>query len=586
MTPPGSSGIKTITSVVIKAQSDTLPAGDSSRVTATVTAADGSTITNARLNWQSSDTSIARVDSSGLIVTRGVGAFRIAVTASEQGASATASSTVDMLAERTVESISLAHAGATDTVTISDTVRVAAIARDGLGAVFPGVQFLWSVSDTATASVDASGLVTARAMGPVTVTATATGPSDQVRRAVLASAKLTIRLAFTHIEAGNSETCGIARGGSVYCWGDPQWGRLGDGVAYPQISQVAHPVRVQGKSAFVKLMLDKGSDGRGGHACATTIEGALDCWGSGSWGMLGDGADGQAIPPHFVNSPVQVGSGLFVDVGLGSQDTCALTTSGDAYCAGSNFRKQLGVDTVSTVCVESDLPVYYAESCSNTFVKVSGGQRFSEIFVGGTTACGLTSVAAAWCWGANESGEAGVNSTVPQATPVPVQGGLTFSTLAGGAATVCGLTAGGAAYCWGHGTFGELGAGSQVSSSVPVRVGTAQTFAHISAGYDHVCALTTAGDTYCWGGNSRGELGVQTTDVCSDGPSYSEPCSMTAVEVPGVPKFVGISAGFNHTCGLVADGSVYCWGAEDFGQLGNGVSTVATRTAVRVEDTL
>src|SRR6185312_401307 len=217
----------------------------------------------------------------------------LTVTASEQGAPATASSTVDMLAERTVESISLAHAGATDTVTISDTVRVAAIARDGLGAVFPGVQFLWSVSDTAAASVDASGLVTARAMGPVTVTATATGPSDQVRHAVVASGKLTIRLAFTHIEAGNSETCGIARGGSVYCWGDPQWGRLGDGVVYPQVSQVAHPVRVQSKSAFVKLMLDKGSDGRGGHACATTIEGALDCWGSGSWGMLGDGADGQ-----------------------------------------------------------------------------------------------------------------------------------------------------------------------------------------------------------------------------------------------------------------------------------------------------
>src|SRR6185437_1298878 len=148
VTPPGSSGTKTIAGVVIKAQSDTLPAGDSSRVTAMVTAADGSTITNARLNWQSSDTSIARVDSSGLIVTRGVGAFRLTVTASEQGAPATASSTVDMLAERTVESISLAHAGATDTVTISDTVRVAAIARDGLGAVFPGVQFLWSVSDT------------------------------------------------------------------------------------------------------------------------------------------------------------------------------------------------------------------------------------------------------------------------------------------------------------------------------------------------------------------------------------------------------------------------------------------------------
>jgi len=158
-------------------------------------------------------------------------------------------------------------------------------------------------------------------------------------------------------------------------------------------------------------------------------------------------------------------------------------------------------------------------------------------------------------------------------------------TLTGGSGETCGLTMDGTAYCWGRGGFGELGDGTQQPSTVPIAVKTTSRFTQISAGGDHVCALTAAGDAYCWGVNSSGELGVATSESCNGNATYSLICSTQPVQPVGVPKFIGIAAGATYTCGLVADGSVYCWGGNDRGQLGNGTSVASSMTPVRVKDT-
>ena len=301
--------------------------------------------------------------------------------------------------------------------------------------------------------------------------------------------------------------------------------------------------------------------------------------------MLADGADGQGIPPHSTAIPIRVGSGVFVDVALGAENTCALTASGVPYCAGGNIFKQLGIDTVPNVCIQPQLPNNYGESCSSTFVQVSGSTTFSRIYGSGYTTCGVTSVGVAWCWGGDIAGEAGVGTLYPVPTPTQIQGGLTFTTMAGGSSVMCALTPAGTAYCWGRGGFGALGTGIQVPSNTPVAVATLLTFTQIAAGGEHVCALTSSGDTYCWGTNTDGELGSVTTESCNGNSSYSLPCSTRPIQVLGVPKFVGIAAGSNHTCGLVANGSVYCWGAGDHGELGNGSTIASSITAVRVKDT-
>ncbi|MEO6923272.1 MAG: hypothetical protein ABI142_05555 [Bryocella sp.] len=585
--PDGSGGNGRVAGSVMVTGSlpDTIGAGDTFRVYAVVTATDGSAISSPQLTWLSSDTSVARIDNSGFLTSVGVGSFTLTVTAIAPGARTSVSGTKSSYAERTVESVTVTRAAGADTLAMGDSTNLSIVARDGLGVVFPAATVSWSVADTTAASVSSSGVLLARAMGRDTIIATATGPAGAVRRPVTGKIGVTVRLALTHIEAGTEHTCGIARGGSIYCWGEGAWGRLGDGVSYPEWTSVAHPVRVSSSATFTSLSVDEQADSRSGHTCATTTDQALYCWGSGSWGMLGDGTDGQGLPPHLSITPVRVGAGSFVDVAVGGKDSCALTASGDVYCAGSNYGKQLGVDTVATSCVEPQLPNGYAESCSSSFVKVSGGKTFSRIYAGDYTACGLTSGGDALCWGWNPMGEGGVGNANPLPTPTVVLGGLKFSTLTGGTSEICGLTLNGTAYCWGRGGFGALGDGTQQPSYAPIAVTTAVRFTQISAGGEHVCALTAAGDTYCWGVNSSGELGVTTSESCNGNATYSLACSTRPVQPVGAPKFIGIAAGGTYTCGLVADGSVYCWGANDRGQLGNGTSVVSSMTPVRVKDT-
>lgn len=313
----GPSGEPPLASITLEIAADTIAAGES--VTASVTghAADGSTVATPPILWTSSDTTIARVDAAGHVRTVGIGNFAIGATTATGSPPLSASK--QMYSKSLITSIELSRAAGTDTISIDDTLRITAVARDGLGNVVPGATLEWTVSDTAAASIDASGLLHARAMAPVSAVATVVGPAGAFRVGTKGTTALTVRLVFTHIDAGTEHTCGIARGGSVYCWGEGALGRLGDGITYPVWTAVSHPVRVMSTKTFSNVSADEQQDSRSGHTCGVATDGSLSCWGSGSWGMLGDGADGQGMPPHLTAIPVAVGSAHFVDVAVGAK---------------------------------------------------------------------------------------------------------------------------------------------------------------------------------------------------------------------------------------------------------------------------
>lgn len=265
---------------------------------------------------------------------------------------------------------------------------------------------------------------------------------------------------------------------------------------------------------------------------------------------------------------VTVVSFTFASVAVGGAHTCALTTSGAAWCWGRGEFGQLGVAPPATTCSFET----QALPCSLAPVAVQGGRSFTRLTAGGTHTCGLTGAGAAYCWGHNNAGQLGDNSTTNsfndrQDAPVAVAGGLVFSALSAGPLHTCGITAAGAAHCWGANVRGGIGDGSTTNRPVPVPVTGGLTFVQITTGglaSGISCGLTGAGAAFCWGENLEGQLGIGTPDdVAHPAP----------VPVSGGISFSSLATGTSHNCGVTSAGSGSCRGANVLGSLGDGTMT-------------
>ena len=326
--------------------------------------------------------------------------------------------------------------------------------------------------------------------------------------------------AFTKLGAGSYFTCGITANGLTYCWGDNWYGQLGDGTIGTQPT----PVAVTGTVVFGSLVSGQH------HTCGLTLAGAAYCWGSNSNRQLGDGSTTNQANP----SPVS-GSVVFASISAGSGFTCGLDRSGLAYCWGAAGPGN-----------DSRVPT-----------AVSGGKTFTTFSAGGSHACGLTSGGTAYCVGGNWNGQIGDGTTNWALSPVAVSVSKSFTGLATGDSHTCGITSDGSAYCWGSNQYGQLGDGTTTSRTTPVAVSTSVRFASLVADWGNTCGLTVSGSAYCWGNNWWGQIG--------NGNNGSE--SLNPVAVTGSKVFTSLSMGYDVTCGLVSDGTPYCWGSIPSGDV-------------------
>ncbi|MCL2822443.1 MAG: hypothetical protein FWD57_00455 [Polyangiaceae bacterium] len=184
------------------------------------------------------------------------------------------------------------------------------------------------------------------------------------------------------------------------------------------------------------------------------------------------------------------------------------------------------------------------------------------IAAGAFHTCGVTSAGKVFCWGSNSSGQLGYETEGEESMPAPVpalsSGVVAVS--AGGAHT-CALTDSGAVLCWGANSSGQLGNGSDDDRGVPTPVlGLQSGVIAISAGRSHSCAVMNNGKVMCWGNNMFGQLG--------DGSLVDRDRPTPVVWLSG--KAVSVSAGGLYTCAVMESGIDMCWGQGDWGQLGNG----------------
>ena len=432
-------------------------------------------------------------------------------------------------------------------------------------------------------------LVPGSAVDPATHTVTGT-TSHFSTYGVLASAS---------VNAGSIASCGTGTSARTVCWGDNLRGELGDNstTGPDQCNSVPcslTPTLVANADTFVVVSVG------GAHACGVTPPpvGAAECWGASYFGQLGNGPSGGAqlcgvagvtdlLPCS--TTPVTVSGGLtFASVSAGALHTCGVTSAGAVYCWGFNEGGQLGDNTTTGPETCSAFGETFA--CSTVPDAVGGGLTFAMVSAGGAHTCGVTTTGAAYCWGSNGAGQLGDNApggpqqcgpaagTFPcSMTPVPVAGGLSFASVTAGASYTCGLTTANVAYCWGENFGGQLGDGTTTFASSPVAVLGGLSFTALSASASdsgHTCGVTTSGAAYCWGFGQSGELGA--------GPTITQ--SLTPVQVSGGLSFVAVSAGGFHTCGITSAPTLdtaYCWGANFQGQLGNGTTT-SSSTPVQV----
>jgi alpha-tubulin suppressor-like RCC1 family protein len=210
---------------------------------------------------------------------------------------------------------------------------------------------------------------------------------------------------------------------------------------------------------------------------------------------------------------------------------------------------------------------------------------FRQVSAGGLHTCGVTPDNRAYCWGSNGFGNLGDGTTTDRLTPVAVVGGLRFRQVSAGNFHTCGVTTDNRAYCWGFNQTGELGNGTSTGpetcnnqridfscSTRPVAVAGGLRFLVVSAGGNHTCGVTPGNLAYCWGFNAAGQLGNGTNtgpETCAAGRA----CSTRPVAAAGGLRFRQVAAGLDHTCGATPAKDAYCWGSNFFGQLGDGTTT-------------
>jgi len=342
-------------------------------------------------------------------------------------------------------------------------------------------------------------------------------------------------------------TCAVTSGGAAKCWGDNEYGMLGDGTT----SDSLVPIQVDGLTSGVIAVAASFY-----HSCALTDEGAVKCWGLNSFGQLGDGSNVDSLTPVQVSG---LTSGVVAITG-GYYHTCALTDKGAVKCWGSNSSGQLGNGNTNNRNVPANV-----SGMSSGVASIAGGRWHT---------CALTDDGAAFCWGDNANGQLG-NDDAPtdSTTPVPVSNMTSgVKSIAGGYAHTCGVTAGGAARCWGLNALSQLGDGSTDDSAIPVQVtGLISGVVAVSTGANFSCALTTGGRVKCWGssGGSNGQLG--------DGTTSSSP---TPVQVTGLTSgIVSIASLYWHSCAVTGMGEARCWGDNFFGQIGDTTTTDARSPA-------
>ncbi|MEO5728484.1 MAG: hypothetical protein ABI134_31185, partial [Byssovorax sp.] len=414
------------------------------------------------------------------------------------------------------------------------------------------------------------------------------------------------------VTAAANHTCVLVTGGLVKCWGLNTFGQVGQGTKQMLIGGVPADLGAglpavnfgDGQKAFA---INAG----GSHTCAllttgdiaTAVLGDVKCWGRNEFGALGAGTSATSVG---LNSN-ELGNALkTVNLGAGAQasrvysgvsHSCALLGDGSLKCWGANAHGQLGIGDKAT---RGTSPAEMGDNLPP--VDLGTNERAKVVAGGADHTCALLESGNVKCWGANQYGQLGVFLDLPtedrgdgpsemgeKLPRVPLD--KPAIAISVGRQHSCAVLEGGTIKCWGMNNNGQLGEENALNTSAAmppdmttsVSVGNQRTAIAVSAGgrllnnaqpppeFGHSCALLDNFSVKCWGSNITGQLGQ--IPAGNNNKSWSDFAGESIASLPTLqlarpPK--AISAGGRHTCVLLDNYSVKCWGENMSGQLGQG----------------
>jgi alpha-tubulin suppressor-like RCC1 family protein len=439
-------------------------------------------------------------------------------------------------AQSSVASVSLNYAQAT--LARGQTLTVQAMLKNASGMVIADHAVTWASSAPSVVSVEGTN-------GGATARAGAAGSAEISASVDGVTAKATIAvIAFQSIVSGAAHTCALTQNQKLYC--------AGSGSPWA--------IQVSPQLSFTAVAIGGVDPSVAAHVCAIDNTQSAYCWGTNALGELGTGDNAVRTSPTLVSGGLK-----FTSLSAGLQRTCGVSVEGTAYCWGDNTDGRLGDGTTQSrlvptkVQMPGDLKVgQISTGATATCAVATTGQAYCW----GTNRLGQL--------GSREARGGLIGDF--SAIPVKVDSASSTKQIATMGPKTCLLTTAGKAYCFGNNTVKELGAatdspcdaGTKPCSLTPVPVGTNETFTSLSALWFGNCGVTTGRRVLCWGMNWELTFGISSGIPACTTAGALFPCTTTPIEGPS--DVVSLSGYRNTQCAVKTDGIAYCWGGNAWGQ--------------------